>query len=80
MPLVHIGDVTAESIKVKGLGKVRLLWTKFTMEEDFDKKRLIDKHGLDVIIPDDKERRILHKILYDELCLGDIKDVSKHDF
>ena len=80
LPLVHIGDVTAESIKAKGMNKVGLLGTKFTMEEDFYKRRLIDKHGLDVIIPDDEERQVIHKILYDELCLGDINEVSKGAF
>lgn len=80
LPLVHIGDVTAESIKAKGMNKVGLLGTKFTMEEDFYKRRLIDKHGLDVIIPDDEERQVIHKILYDELCLGDINEVSKGEF
>ena len=80
LPLVHIGDVTAESIKAKDMNKVGLLGTKFTMEEDFYKRRLIDKHGLDVIIPGDEERQVIHKILYDELCLGDINEVSKGAF
>jgi len=77
IPLLHIADATAEGIKAKGLGKIGLLGTRFTMEDDFYKGRLIDKHGLEVVIPPEEERRDIHQIIYDELCLGQIKGASK---
>jgi len=80
IPLLHIADVTAEKIKAQGLKKVGLLGTKFTMEEDFYKGRLQEKYGLEVIIPDEEERQVIHQILYDELCLGEIKKLSKDKF
>lgn len=80
IPLLHLADVTAEKIKAQKLKKVGLLGTKFTMEEDFYKGRLIKKHGLEVVIPDEEEREVIHKILYDELCLGEIKKASKDKF
>jgi aspartate racemase len=80
IPLLHIADVTAEKIKAQGLKKIGLLGTKFTMEEDFYKGRLQEKYGLEVIIPDEEERQVIHQILYDELCLGEIKRLSKDKF
>ncbi len=80
VPLIHIADATAEAIRDHGLGKVGLLGTRFTMEQDFYKKRISDKFGIDVIIPDEKERELIHKILYSELCLGKIIESSKSDF
>jgi aspartate racemase len=77
LPLVHIADATAESIKSQKLNKIGLLGTKFTMEQDFYSKRLADKHQLDVIIPSAEEREIVHQIIYNELCMGQIKDDSK---
>jgi aspartate racemase len=77
IPLLHIADATAAKIKARGLSKVGLLGTKFTMEEDFYKGRLVDRHGLEVIIPDDRQRELVHRIIYDELCLGQIKADSK---
>ena len=77
IPLLHIADATAEKIRSKGLKKVGLLGTKFTMEEDFYKGRLSNKFGLDVIIPKENEREIVHDIIYKELCLGEIKPSSK---
>jgi len=75
--LLHIADATAGRVKSQGLKRVGLLGTKFTMEEDFYKGRLIEKHGLDVIIPNDDEREIVHRVIYEELCLGEIKPSSK---
>lgn len=80
IPLLHIADVTAAKIKEEGLRKVGLLGTKFTMEQDFYKGRLIGKHGIDVIIPPGEERDAIHAILYGELCFGDIKSESKQKF
>ena len=77
LPLVHIADATAESIKSQKLNKIGLLGTKFTMEQDFYSKRLADKHQLDVVIPSAEEREIVHQIIYNELCMGQIKDDSK---
>jgi aspartate racemase len=80
IPLLHIADVTAEKIKEKGMQKVGLLGTRFTMEEDFYRLRLQEKHGLEVIIPDEEERQTIHSILYSELVMGEIKEISKETF
>ncbi len=77
IPLLHIADATAEKVKEKGFKKVGLLGTKFTMEEDFYKGRLTIKHGINVMIPNLKERQIVHDVIFDELCLGEIKESSK---
>ncbi|MGG6239517.1 aspartate/glutamate racemase family protein [Nodosilinea sp. AN01ver1] len=76
IPLVHIADVTAAAIKAQGLGRVGLLGTRFTMEQDFYRQRLIDRHGLEVLIPSDSGRTIVHQIIYDELCRGQFKPES----
>ncbi|MFQ5825433.1 MAG: aspartate/glutamate racemase family protein, partial [bacterium] len=60
--------------------KVGLLGTKFTMEEDFYKRRLRVKHGLEVIIPTDPERELIHRVIFDELCLGEMKQSSKAQY
>ncbi|MFA5994170.1 MAG: aspartate/glutamate racemase family protein [Parcubacteria group bacterium] len=80
IPLLHIADATAEKIKKAGLKKIGLLGTKFTMEEDFYKGRLINKYGLEVVIPDDQDRQIVHDVIYNELCLGGINQSSKDQF
>lgn len=80
IPLLHIADVTAEKIIEKGLSKLGLLGTEFTMEEDFYKKRLKEKYNLDVIIPSDNDRKIVDNIIYNELCLGVRKESSKEKF
>ncbi len=80
IPLLHIADPTAEAIKAQGLTKVALLGTKYTMEQDFYKGRLIDRFGLGVITPNDTDRQTVHNIIYDELCLGEIKPKSKQQF
>lgn len=80
IPLLHIADATAEKIKNKGLKKIGLLGTKFTMEEDFYKGRLIDKYELNVLIPDEKDRQIVHDVIYHELCLGSVNQSSKDQF
>ncbi|RLG41252.1 MAG: aspartate racemase [Thermoproteota archaeon] len=77
IPLLNIVDVTAQRIKELGLRKVGLLGTKFTMEDDFYKGRLARKHGINVLIPDKKERQVVHDIIYKELCLGIIKQSSR---
>jgi amino-acid racemase len=80
IPVLHIADVTGEAILSKGLKKVGLLGTRYTMEEDFIKLRLRDKFGLDVVIPNDAGRRIVSEIIYNELCLGDIKEESRSKY
>lgn len=80
IPLLHIADATAREIIAQGLKKIGLLGTKFTMEEDFYKHRLIEKHGLEVVIPSEEDRVIVHRVIYDELCLGQIKHTSKEQF
>jgi aspartate racemase len=77
IPLLHIADVTAEAIKEKSMTKVGLLGTKFTMEQDFLKGRLLGKHGIESIIPDEKQREIIHRIIYEELVKGIITDKSR---
>jgi len=80
IPLLNVIDLTAEKIREKGLKKIGLLGTKFTMEEDFYKRRLTEKYGFDVIIPTEGERRIIHDVIFNELCLGEIKQSSKEQF
>ncbi len=80
IPLLHIADATAEKIIEKGLGKLGLLGTNFTMEEDFYKKRLEEKYNIEVIIPSQNDRRIIDSVIYNELCLGIIKQSSKEKY
>jgi aspartate racemase len=80
IPLLHITDVTAEQIKIKGQKKVGLLGTRFTMEQEFYKGRLKKAHGIEVIIPDEEQREIIHNILYKELVQGEISHQSKDKF
>lgn len=77
IPLLHIADATAREIKARGLTKVGLLGTRFTMEDDFYKGRLTDRHSLGVIIPSEVERHTVHRVIYEELCLGQIEQSSK---
>ena len=77
IPLLHIADATAEKITAQELTSVGLLGTKFTMEEAFYKERL-SRYGLDVIVPDKEARNVVHNIIYDELCLGKIREPSKN--
>jgi len=80
IPLFHIADPTAAEIKHAGYGKVGLLGTRFTMEQAFYKDRLRERHGLDVIVPDQHDRDIVHRIIYEELCLGRIVDASRDEY
>ncbi len=80
IPLLHIGDVTAHEIQKCGTHKVGLLGTRYTMEQDFYKDRLQKKYQLKVIIPNRRERAVIHRILYNELCLGKILKTSRSQF
>ena len=77
IPLVHIADTAAEEIKRLGLKTVALLGTRFTMEQDFYKGRITEKHGLKVLTPDEEGMNLVHQIIYKELCLGTILADSK---
>jgi aspartate racemase len=77
IPFLHIADATARRIKSFGIRKVGLLGTRFTMEEDFYKGRLAQKFGLEVIIPGIEDREIVHRVIYDELVVGEIRTESK---
>lgn len=80
IPLLHIADATAEAIKKMNLKKIALLGTRFTMEEEFYRGRLEDKHGLEVLIPEDADRQVVHDVIYDELVMGEIKNSSKEAY
>ena len=80
MPLLHLADATAERIKEAGYQSIGLLGTAFTMEQDFYKGRLTDKYGLEVIVPNDEDRAVVHRIIYEELCVGVIKEESRVEY
>ncbi|NLC36147.1 MAG: amino acid racemase [Alcaligenaceae bacterium] len=77
IPLLHIADPTAEAIKQSGISKVGLLGTRFTMEQDFYRSRIVEQHGLEVLVPETEDRSTVHRIIYDELCLGHIEAGSR---
>lgn len=77
IPLIHLAEATGELVKQQGLERIGLLGTKFTMEQDFYKGRLTEKFGLDVIVPNDEDREVIHHVIYDELCLGNVQGASK---
>lgn len=79
IPFLHIAKATSNEIQKANIKKVGLLGTKFTMQEDFYKQILIDD-GIEVIIPNKKDMDLIHKIIYNELCLGKIKESSKQIF
>jgi aspartate racemase len=77
IPLVHIADPTAEAIRHRKMRTVGLLGTRFTMEQEFYKGRLVDRYGLNVLIPDAPDREVIHRVIYEELCLGQILPASR---
>ncbi|MBC7681448.1 MAG: aspartate/glutamate racemase family protein [Ferruginibacter sp.] len=77
IPLLHIADPTAAAIKAAGITTVGLLGTRFTMEQDFYRARLATRHGLTVLVPDARDRDTVHRIIYDELCLGQALPTSR---
>lgn len=79
IPLLHIADPTAQAIAAQGLTKIGLLGTRFTMEQNFYRNRLIH-HGLTVLIPDDDDRALVHRVIYNELCLGQVRPESRTAF
>ena len=80
IPLLHIADATAETAKAAGIHRVGLLGTRFTMEQDFYVGRLIGRHGLEVLLPEAPERDEVHRIIYEELCLGKILPDSRETY
>ena len=80
IPLIHIADATAETLVSRGIQKVGLLGTAFTMEQDFYKGRLTDKYGLDVIVPDANDRSFIHRVIYEELCIGTVTNEAKEGY
>lgn len=80
IPLLHIADPTAESIMDEGIKQIALLGTRFTMEENFYKGRLVDNYGLSVIIPAPEDIEIIHRIIYEELCAGITQSDSKNKY
>ena len=77
IPLLHIADATAERVKAAGMDTIGLLGTKFTMEQDFYAGRLEVMHGLKVLIPPPEDREVVHRVIYDELVLGTVRDDSR---
>ena len=80
IPLLHIADATAQTVIDQGLNKVGLLGTRFTMEKDFYRGRLEKKHKLKVLIPDENQRDIVHRVIYQELVKGQIKENSREKY
>jgi aspartate racemase len=80
IPFVHIADTTAHAVRAAGLQTVGLLATGYTMEQDFYVGRLRDMHGLEVLVPGDGDRRIVHDVIYDELCVGVVRDESREQY
>jgi aspartate racemase len=80
IPLLHIADPTAQAIKQAGFDTVGLLGTRFTMEQDFYRSRLEKDHGLTVLTPPQADRDLVHQIIYDELCLGDVREASRQTY
>jgi aspartate racemase len=80
IPFVHIADTTARAVHARGLRTVGLLATAYTMEQDFYVGRLRMEHSLDVLVPERADRKIVHDVIYDELCRGVIKDASRDEY
>ena len=80
IPLLHIADATGEEIKKAGLNTVGLLGTRFTMEQDFYLGRLSHQHGLNVLVPKESDREIIHRVIFDELCVGRVNENSRERF
>lgn len=76
VPLLHLGDATAQAVRARGVRRVGLLGTAFTMEQDFYRDRL-RSHGLEVVTPDADDRALVHRVIYEELCLGVVRDESR---
>lgn len=80
IPLLHIADPTAQAIRQAGFDTVGLLGTRFTMAQDFYRSRLEDQHGLTVLTPPADDQALVHQIIYNELCLGQVLDASRQTY
>ena len=80
IPLLHIADATARRLQADGVTRLGLLGTRFTMEQDFYKGRLEAQFGLEVLVPAEEQRERVHRIIYDELCLGQIHEPSRAEY
>lgn len=80
LPILHIADAAGEAAKAKGLASVGLLGTRFTMEMDFYRKRLEERHGLTVLVPDAPDREVVHRVIYDELGRGIMREESRRAY
>lgn len=77
VPLLHIADATGRKIRDAGMTKIALLGTRFTMEEDFYRARLEERFGLHVLVPPEEDRDLVHRVIFEELCLGTIENSSR---
>ncbi|WP_428241123.1 aspartate/glutamate racemase family protein [Gynuella sp.] len=80
IPLLHIADATGTVLRTENIQRVGLLGTAFTMEQTFYRQRLTDRYGIEVITPNQQDRQIVHDIIYQELCLGEINQASKQQY
>ncbi len=80
LPVLHIADATAEHLKQQRMTRVGLLGTRYTMEQDFYRHRLLERHGINVIIPQPKQRDEINRVIYEELCRGILSDTSRDAF
>ncbi len=80
IPLLHIADATAQVLYENGISKVGLLGTSFTMEQNFYRERLATAHGVEILLPDADSRKVVHDIIYSELCLGVIREESRQHY
>jgi len=80
LPLLHIADATGAALRAAGVRRAALLGTRFTMEHDFYKGRLVERFGLDVLIPDAPDRREVHRVIYEELVLGNVYEESRQEY
>ncbi|XQE68176.1 aspartate/glutamate racemase family protein [Pseudomonas sp. P3C3] len=80
LPLLHIADPTATAIRAAGLQQVGLLGTRFTMEQPFYRERLEQRHGIQVLVPDEPDRTEVHRVIYEELCRGVVSEASRQAY
>lgn len=80
IPLLHIADATANTLRQQGVSRVGLLGTRFTMEQDFYKARLEERFNIDVLVPGADDRALVHRVIYEELCLGTLKADSRERY
>ncbi len=79
VPVIHIADATADKLKESGVKRVGLLGTRYTMTEDFYKSRVMER-GFDVLIPNNKDIEFVNKVIFDQLCIGNIREESQREF